>query len=71
MSTQPQNGGDAVRTRQRRTLAILATLLIVGGLVVLFVLTRMPGPLRILVGLTDIVGGAVLLVLVRQKFPRK
>jgi uncharacterized membrane protein HdeD (DUF308 family) len=56
------------RARQKRTLMILSTLLIVGGLIVLFALTRMPLPLRILVGLTDIVAGAVLLVVLRQKF---
>ena len=57
------------RQKQKRTLLVLAALLIIGGLVVLLVLTRMPMPLRILVGLTDVVAGAVLLVVVRQKFP--
>lgn len=57
--------------RQRRTIIALSLVLIAGGLAVLFLLTRIPPPLRILVGLTDIVGGAVLLVLVRQKFPAK
>lgn len=56
------------RARQKRTIQILSALLIAGGLAVLFLLTRMPLPLRILVGLTDVVAGAVLLVLVRQKF---
>lgn len=56
------------RARQKRTLQILSVLLLVGGCVVLFLLKRMPMPMRILVGLTDIVGGAVLLVVVRQKF---
>jgi uncharacterized membrane protein HdeD (DUF308 family) len=55
------------RTRQKRTLVVLASLLIIGGLVVLFLLQRMPLPMRILVGLTDVVGGLALLVLVRQK----
>jgi hypothetical protein len=58
------------RARQKRTIAGLATLLIAGGLIVLFLLTRMPRPLRILIGLSDLVGGAVLLVLLRQKFPK-
>lgn len=57
------------RTRQRRTVIALSLVLIAGGLAVLFLLNRIPPPLRILVGLTDIVGGAVLLVVVRQKFP--
>lgn len=58
------------RLRQKRTIQILSTLLIAGGLAVLFLLQKMPLPLRILVGLTDVVAGAVLLVVVRQKFPR-
>lgn len=57
------------RTRQKRTIQILAALLIAGGLTVLFLLQKMPLPLRILAGLTDVVAGAVLLVVVRQKFP--
>ncbi len=58
------------RARQRRLILILAPALIVGGLVVLLFLTRMPLPLRIIVGLTDIVAGCVLLLVVRQKFGR-
>ena len=54
--------------RQRRTIIALALLLIAAGLTVLFLLERMPLPLRILVGLTDVIGGLTLLVLVRQKF---
>jgi uncharacterized membrane protein HdeD (DUF308 family) len=64
----PENDPLARRARQKRTVTILAILLIVGGAVVLFLLTRMPLPMRILVGLTDLVGGAVLLVVARQKF---
>jgi hypothetical protein len=59
---------DPRARRQKRTLLILASGLIVAGLVVLFFLQRMPLPLRILVGLTDVFGGLVLLVLIRQKF---
>jgi cyanate permease len=58
------------RTRQRFTVLVLATVLIVGGLVVLFALQRLPLPMRIFAGLGDIVAGCVLLVLVRQKFRR-
>lgn len=53
--------------RQKRTIRILAALLIAGGLAVLFLVQRLPVPLRIIVGLTDIVAGLVLLLLVRQK----
>lgn len=58
------------RQRQKRTVLIVASLLIVAGFVVLLFLERMPLPLRILVGLTDAVGGLVLLVVARQKFGR-
>jgi len=57
------------RARQKRILVMLATVLIVAGLLLLFVLERVPLPLRILMGLGDLVAGAVLLVVVRQKFP--
>ena len=56
------------RTRQERSIIILAILLIVGGAAVLLLVHRMPLPLRILIGLGDIVAGCGLLVLVRQKF---
>jgi uncharacterized membrane protein HdeD (DUF308 family) len=56
------------RARQRRLLLILGPALIAGGLAVLFLVTRMPLPLRIIVGLTDIVAGCVLLLVARQKF---
>ncbi|MDP3073721.1 MAG: hypothetical protein Q8N18_25780 [Opitutaceae bacterium] len=56
------------RARQRRLLLILGPALIVGGAAVLFLVTRMPLPLRILVGLTDIVAGCALLLVARQKF---
>lgn len=53
--------------RQVRTLRLLALILIAGGGVILALLDRMPAPLRIIVGLTDVVAGLGLLVLVRQK----
>lgn len=55
--------------RQKRTLTALAILLVALGFLVLFVLDRMPLPLRMLVGLGDLFAGLVLLVLVKQKFP--
>ena len=66
MPTDPDTAGK--RARQRRTIVILALLLIAGGLTILIALERMPLPLRILVGLTDLVAGLTLLILVRQKF---
>lgn len=59
----------AARTRLRRRMLALATVLLVGGLVVLLFLNRIPLPLRLAVGLTDLIGSAVLFVVVRQKFP--
>jgi hypothetical protein len=47
---------------------ILATGLGVGGLAVLAFLGRIPLPLRLAVGLTDLIASAVLFVVVRQKF---
>jgi hypothetical protein len=56
------------RARQKTTITILAGALIAGGIIVLFALKRMPLPMRLLVGLTDVFAGLTLLVLVRQKF---
>jgi xanthosine utilization system XapX-like protein len=58
----------ARRVRQKKILMLLGCGLIAGGLVILIALQRMPPPLRILVGLTDIVAGLTLLVVARQKF---
>lgn len=57
-----------VRARQKRTLTILAPVLILSGLAVLLLLSRIPLPLRLLIGLTDVIAGCVLLVVIRQKF---
>jgi uncharacterized protein YjeT (DUF2065 family) len=56
------------RERQKRTLTILGVVMLVAGAAVLLLLQRMPVPMRILVGLTDMAAGAVLLWIVRQKF---
>ena len=56
------------KAKLRRTVLILAPVLIVGGIAVLAFLDRMPAPLRILVGLGDIFAGLTLLVLLKQKF---
>ncbi|HVS54537.1 MAG TPA: hypothetical protein VHD62_19430 [Opitutaceae bacterium] len=68
MTAEENSAALARRARQKNTVVALSLLLIVAGLLILFVLRRVPLPLRILVGLTDLVGGSVLLVLVRQKF---
>ncbi|MES2694355.1 MAG: hypothetical protein V4773_12840 [Verrucomicrobiota bacterium] len=56
------------RAKLRRTILILAPILIIGGALILAFLTKMPLPLRIIVGLGDIVAGLVLLILLKQKF---
>ena len=69
MAAEGTTGDSALkRNRQKRTITALAILLIVAGTIVLFFLDRMFLPLRILVGLGDIVAGWGLLILVRQKF---
>ena len=59
------------REKLRRTVLILAPVLIVAGLAILLFLERMPLPLRLLTGLGDIVVGLVLLVLLKQKYFEK
>jgi hypothetical protein len=56
------------RRRQRHQLGVLAWFLIAAGLVILM-LDRVPLPARLLTGFVDLVAGAGLLVLRRQKFP--
>jgi uncharacterized membrane protein HdeD (DUF308 family) len=58
------------RSRQKFTLVTLGLVLIVIGILLIFVLKRAPMPLRIIGGLGDLVAGAVLLVLARQKFSK-
>jgi hypothetical protein len=65
--TPPEPAENASKfARQKRTVTIIAVLLIVAGLVLLFLLKRLPLPMRLMAGLTDLFGGLVLLVLVRQ-----
>jgi hypothetical protein len=59
---------DSLRRRQKTTLLLLGTSLLLAGLAMLFFLRRVPLPLRIVGGATDVVAGAVVLLLVRQKF---
>lgn len=56
------------RAKLKRTVLILAPILIAAGILILVFLERMPTPLRILVGLGDIFAGLTLLVLLKQKF---
>jgi len=67
---QPASTPDSLRqrARQKRILVVLGAVLIVAGLLLLLVLERVPMPLRILMGLGDLVAGAVLLLVARQKF---
>lgn len=59
---------SARRIRQKQTLTVLAFALLAGGIAVLLFLHRIPLPLRLLIGLGDLIAGAVLLVVLRQKF---
>ncbi len=61
----------ASRARQKRAVIILSTVLITGGIVILFLLKRVPLPARIMAGLGDVVAGCVLLLAWRQKFGTK
>jgi hypothetical protein len=47
---------------------VLATTLTFGGIIVLAFLSRIPLPLRLAVGLGDLIAAAVLFTVVRQKF---
>ena len=66
---EPPNS-PAARARLRQQMLALAFVLLAGGCVVLAFLHRIPLPLRLAIGLGDLIAGAVLLVVVRQKFPR-
>ena len=66
----PTAPSDPRRARQKAGLVALGLVLIATGIVVALFLRRIPLPLRLLIGFGDVVAGAVLLVLVRQKFGR-
>lgn len=69
MTPDPNRQGQIAK--QRRTIIVLASALVVSGVLILFFLKRVPPPMRILVGLTDVFAGLILLVLVRQKFGKQ
>ncbi|MCX6955468.1 MAG: hypothetical protein NTV51_25240 [Verrucomicrobia bacterium] len=69
MATLQPLSEPAQRARLRKQMLALATVLLVGGVAVLAFLTRIPLPLRIAVGITDLIASAVLFLVVRQKFP--
>jgi hypothetical protein len=60
---------DELRRRQRRQIGLLAWVLLAVGVAILLFLDRIPLPLRLLMVFVDLVAGAGLLVLRRQKFP--
>lgn len=53
--------------RQKRIIVIASCALIVGGFVVMFFVKRLPLPARMLVGMTDVVGGIVLIILAKKE----
>jgi hypothetical protein len=67
----PETSPDRRRARQKTILTALALVLMAGGLVVLGLLTRLPFPVRLVMGCSDFLAAAVLLLLVRQKFPAR
>jgi hypothetical protein len=69
-ATPPPPPPAVKRARLRIQLLTLATALLVGGVVVLAFLSRIPLPLRLAVGLTDLIASAVLFTVVRQKFSK-
>jgi hypothetical protein len=71
MSDETEGRRAYNQSRQKATVVTLATILVVAGLLLIFVLKRVPLPMRIFAGLGDLAAGAVLLVLVRQKFSGK
>lgn len=66
-SEDPERANNE-RARLKRTVLILAPVLILGGIAVLLFLDRMPFPLRMVVGIGDIFAGLTLLVLLKQKY---
>ncbi len=62
------SASEELRRRQRRQIGILAWVLLIAGAAILLFLDRIPLPVRLLMGFVDLVAGAGLLVLRRQKF---
>lgn len=60
----------AQRLRQRFIVLTVAGVLIAGGLLILFVLEKVPPGMRVVSGLGDIFAGLGLLVLARQQFKK-
>jgi uncharacterized membrane protein len=67
----PEPVSSAEITRQKRTLIAVIILLIVMAGLVLTVVPKLPLPARIFVAATDLVGAAVLALVLRQKFSGK
>jgi uncharacterized membrane protein HdeD (DUF308 family) len=64
----PAKSAAAARlARQKRIVMIASCALIVGGFVVMFFVKRLPLPMRILVGMTDMIGGVVLIILAQKE----
>jgi hypothetical protein len=71
MNPDPLPSGDPNVARQKRTIIAVITLLIVMAGLVLTVVPRLPLPARIFVAATDLLGAAVLGLVLRQKFSGK
>lgn len=66
----PAEDPRATRERLRKKMTILGIGLLVAGAAVLLLLQRIPLPLRLLIGFGDLIVGATLLLVARQKFGR-
>ena len=62
------SASEELRRRQRRQIGVLAWVLLIAGAAILLFLDRIPLPVRLLMGFVDLLAGAGLLVLRRQKF---
>jgi len=56
------------RSRQKVILMVLSTVLLLAGFMVLFLLKRLPLPMRLITAFGDFVAASALLLLLRQKF---
>jgi hypothetical protein len=70
-ATKPRSTEATRQSRQKILLLALAAVLMAAGLVVLLLLKRLPLPLRLTMGFVDFTAAAALLLLLRQKFPRR
>jgi len=67
-SASEENQASRARDRQARGIKIVIGFLLLSALVVGVFVTGLPLPVRLFVAVTDVIGAAVLAVILRQKF---